>query len=186
MVSIGHARPTRKMLRTMLAAAAVLVAAGCAPDTGEGGSGVANETAGAAVAATSEAADIAAIMAFNERYVGAINDGDAATLASLTTDGHIMLLPGREPIVGKAANDAANARLFAQFDIDEHWYPEETRAAGDWAFQRGRFSVAATPKAGGAPSTTTGNFLRIYERQPDGEWRMTRDMFNSVSALELD
>jgi len=24
-----------------------------------------------------------------------------------------------------------------------------------------------------------GNFLRIYQRQPNGEWRMTRDMFNS-------
>ena len=165
---------TPHCLRALVAAVAFAVC-GCAPDTG-------NSTD----AANSEAADIAAIMAFNERYVGAINDGDMDTLAGLTTEGHIMLLPGREPIVGKAANDAANARLFEQFDIDEHWYPEETRVAGDWAFQRGRFSVAATPKAGGAPSTTTGNFLRIYERQPDGEWRMTRDMFNSMSALELD
>jgi ketosteroid isomerase-like protein len=186
MVSAGSARPARQLRRAIVLAAAALVIAGCAPDAGDSGGGSVKGTAGGSAAATSEAADIAAIMAFNERYVGAINDGDAATLASLTTDGHIMLLPGREPIVGKAANDAANAGLFEQFDIDEHWYPEETRVAGDWAFQRGRFTVAATPKTGGAPSTTTGYFLRIYERQPNGEWRMTRDMFNSVSALELD
>jgi len=45
--------------------------------------------------------DIAAITAFNARYVGAINDGDIATLHSHTTDGHIMLMPGREPLLGK-------------------------------------------------------------------------------------
>ena len=33
--------------------------------------------------------------------------------------------------------------------------------------------------AGGAARTSGGAFLRIYRRQPDGSWRMTRDMFNS-------
>ena len=39
--------------------------------------------------------------------------------------------------------------------------------------------VESTPKAGGEKRRSTGNFLRIYRRQPDGSWRMTRDMFNS-------
>jgi hypothetical protein len=25
--------------------------------------------------------------------------------------------------------------------------------------------------------------MRIYQRQPNGEWRMTRDMFNSSAPL---
>jgi ketosteroid isomerase-like protein len=33
--------------------------------------------------------------------------------------------------------------------------------------------------AGGTPRDLRGNFLRIYRRQPDGSWRMTRDMFSS-------
>jgi ketosteroid isomerase-like protein len=173
-------RPGRRWLAAwrpaVLLAAIAAAVCGCSRDSGEiGGS-----------AAASNAADIAAIMAFNERYVQAINDGDIDALSSLTTEGHIMLLPGRAPIVGKAANDAANARLFEQFDIDEHWMPEETEVAGNWAFQRGRFSVAATPKSGGTARTTAGNFLRIYERQPSGEWRMTRDMFNSDAPLDLN
>jgi ketosteroid isomerase-like protein len=129
--------------------------------------------------AHSRAADEAAIADFNRRYLGAINDGDIATLSSLTTDGHIMLAPSRPPIVGKEANDAANGRVFQMFKIDEHWSPLETVISGDLAYQRGTFSVAATPKAGGETRTTTGNFLRIYRRQPDGSWRMVRDMFNS-------
>jgi len=130
-------------------------------------------------AAPSVAADEAAIADFNRRYLGAINDGDIATLSSLTTEGHIMLAPGRPALVGKEANDAANGRAFQMFEIDEHWSPLETVISGDLAYQRGTFTVAATPKAGGETRNTSGNFLRIYRRQPDGSWRMVRDMFNS-------
>ena len=54
--------------------------------------------------------------------------------------------------------------------------------SGDLAYQRGTFTVAATPRAGGNTTKTSGNFLRIYKRMPSGEWRMVRDMFNSVPA----
>jgi ketosteroid isomerase-like protein len=128
--------------------------------------------------------DIAAIAAFNARYLKSINDGDIATLSSLTTEGHIMLPPSRPPIVGKAANDEANGRAFEQFDFDETWTPQETVVSGDWAHQRGTFTVVATPKAGGERREISGNFLRIYQRQANGEWRMIRDMFNSDGAAQ--
>jgi ketosteroid isomerase-like protein len=126
--------------------------------------------------------DLRAIAAFNERYVGAINDGDIATLSGLTTEGHIMLMPGRAPLVGKAANDAANARVFEHTDIHETWTPVETKIDGDLAYQRGTYVVIARPKNGGEAREVRGHFLRIYERQANGEWRMTRDMFNTDSA----
>jgi ketosteroid isomerase-like protein len=125
--------------------------------------------------------DLAAISDFNRRYVQAINDGDIATLGSLTTADHIMLTPNAPPRIGKEANDAANARAFERFDIDESWTPEETVIDGDLAYQRGTYVVEAMPKAGGEKRRSTGNFLRIYRRQPDGSWRMTRDMFNNDS-----
>ena len=127
----------------------------------------------------SAAEDLAAIAEFNRQYLGAINAGDIDALSALTTESHMMIAPNRPPIVGKAANDAANGSVFERFDIDETWTPAETALAGDWAWQRGTFSVTATPKAAGEARTTTGNFLRIYARQPDGSWRMTIDMFNS-------
>jgi len=133
-------------------------------------------------APTSEA-DLAAIEEFNRRYVQAINDGDAAALAALTTEDHIMLMPNRPPLIGKDANIEAMAAVFEQSEIDEAWIPEETVVAGDWAYQRGTFTVGFRPKGGDAEmSTTTGNFLRIYRRQPDGEWRMIRDMFNTYDT----
>ena len=121
-------------------------------------------------------------MEFNERYLGAINDEDIKTLASLTTEHHMMIAPDRPPIVGKAANDAMNGRAFEQFEFDETWYAGETVVSGDLAFQRGTYVSTAKPRAGGSRARSGARFLRIYQRQPNGEWRMTRDTFNSEPA----
>jgi ketosteroid isomerase-like protein len=127
--------------------------------------------------------DLAAITEFNARYLGSINDEDIATLSSLTTEGHVILIPNREPIVGKAANDAANRGAFERFTFDETWTPVETVIDGDLAFQRGTFTTIATPRGDGERLEVSGSFMRIYQRQPNGEWRMTRDMFNSSAPL---
>ena len=123
--------------------------------------------------------DLAAITAFNKRYLGAINDEDIATLSSLTTEGHVMIAPNRAPIVGKKANDELNGVAFERFAFDENWTPIETVVSGDLAFQRGTYTTAVTPKDGGDKREISGTFLRIYQRQSNGEWRMTRDTFNS-------
>lgn len=128
----------------------------------------------------SAAADLASISAFNSQYLKAINDGDIAALSALTNEDHIMIPPGRRPVVGKEANDAANRRAFQQFHFDEYWLPLETVVEGNLAYQRGTFNVTSSPKSGsGASRTTHGNFLRIYRRQRDGSWWLVRDMFSS-------
>ena len=127
--------------------------------------------------------DLAAITGFNERYLAAINNEDIAALSALTTDGHIMLVPNREPVVGKAANDAVNGGAFERYDFSETWQPVETVIDGDLAFQRGTFTTIATPRGDGNRLEVSGSFMRIYQRQPNGEWRMTRDMFNSSTPL---
>lgn len=134
-----------------------------------------------APAARADAAAAAqhAIADFNRRYLGAINDGDIDALASLTTDGHMMIGSGRPPIIGKQALVDAMTRVFDTFSIDESWTPEETVASGDLAYQRGTYVVVATPQAGGDATRSTGHFLRIYRRQPDGAWLMVRDMLSA-------
>lgn len=134
------------------------------------------EVASAQTAST--AADEAAIAEFNRKYLKAINDGDIDTLAALTTDGHMMISSGGPPLTGKQALVDAMTRAFQTTDFDESWAPEETVVSGDLAYQRGTFVVVAKPKAGGAESRITGNFLRIY-RKIGGAWFMVRDSFNS-------
>jgi uncharacterized protein (TIGR02246 family) len=134
----------------------------------------------AASPGSSEAEDLAAIAAFNRQYLAAINDGDIDALARLTTDGHMMISSGGPPLAGKQALVDAMTGAFENFEIDETWTPEETVVSGDLAYQRGTFVVMARPKSGGEASRSTGNFIRIYRREPDGSWLMIRDMFNSA------
>jgi ketosteroid isomerase-like protein len=155
-------------VKNMTAIAAVVIAIAL----GAGGSKTTD------AASDAHAADVAAINAFNQRYLQAINAGDIHALSALTDDDHIMIAPNRTPIVGKAANDEANGRAYQQFNIDEKWAPVETVVDGNLAYQRGTFTVVATPKAGGTARSVKGNFLRIYRRQSGG-WQMTRDMFSS-------
>jgi uncharacterized protein (TIGR02246 family) len=124
----------------------------------------------------------AAIAEFNRQYLAAINRADIEALADLTTEDHMMVMSGGEPLAGKQALVDAMTGAFERFEFDESWTPEETVVSGDLAYQRGTFVVVATPKAGGEPARTTGNFMRIYRRQPDGSWFMVRDMFNSAQA----
>jgi uncharacterized protein (TIGR02246 family) len=128
--------------------------------------------------ARTTAADEAAIAEFNRKYLKAINDGDIDTLASLTTEDHMMISSGGAPLAGKKALVDAMTRAFQNNKFNESWEPLETVVSGDLAYQRGTFVVEATPKAGGEMSRTTGNFLRIY-RKIDGNWFMVRDTFNS-------
>ena len=145
---------------------AVLLVAGCSNESGP-----------------SFADDLAAITGFNERYLAAINNEDIAALSALTTDGHIMLPPNQEPVVGKSANDAMNGGAFERYEFTETWQPVETVIDGNLAFQRGTFTTIATPRGAGNRLEVSGSFMRIYQRQANGEWRMTRDMFNSSTPL---
>jgi ketosteroid isomerase-like protein len=154
-----------KTISVLVAMGAVLMA-GCSSDT-----------------PPSFADDLAAITGFNERYLQAINTEDIAALSALTTDGHVMLPPNQEPVAGKAANDVMNGGAFERYEFSETWQPVETVIDGDLAFQRGTFTTIATPRGDGDRLEVSGSFLRIYQRQASGEWRMTRDMFNSSTPL---
>ena len=152
---------------SILVGVAALLAGGCSTET-----------------QPSFADDLAAITGFNERYLGAINNEDIAVLSALTTEGHVMLVPNSEPVVGKAANDAMNGGAFERYEFSETWQPVETVIDGDLAFQRGTFTTIANPRtADGDRLEVRGAFMRIYQRQANGEWRMTRDMFNSSTPL---
>ncbi|HEY4213276.1 MAG TPA: DUF4440 domain-containing protein [Steroidobacteraceae bacterium] len=122
--------------------------------------------------------DRAAIEAFNKRYLGAINDGDANTLIALTVPDHIMMIPGQPVVSGKERLDAGSRRMAEQFNIRETWSPIETVIDGSHAYTRGTFSTTITPKAGGPARTTDGKFLRIYHKLPDGSWTMLIDSFS--------
>lgn len=58
----------------------------------------------------------------------------------------------------------------------------ETIVAGDFAFHDYTYSMRYTPRAGGEPGIGHGKGLHILRRQPDGSWKLVRNIWNARPA----
>ena len=84
----------------------------------------------------------------------------------------VPTLVGREAIQTRHQADFDEATIEMANEIDE------IRVLGDWALVRGRDTSTRTP-TDGEPIPETSKWLAIHERQPDGSWKITHDIWNS-------
>lgn len=91
----------------------------------------------------------------------------------------IRLPPGEAAVVGKDNILARNSAVFEPFDVSMSITNEEVVAEGNWAYARGVYEATLTPKAGGEDIKVDGKYVTILQKQPDGTWKIYRDIFNS-------
>lgn len=72
--------------------------------------------------------------------------------------------------------------MFSQMDVREDLVSDDLTVDGDLAYDRGRFTGAATPRAGGDPIPLDGKYLWIARRQADGTWKYVVQMWSDNSA----
>jgi uncharacterized protein (TIGR02246 family) len=114
-----------------------------------------------------------------KEYSASLNAGDAERWIALWTEDGVQMPPDEPAVVGKARlRDRIRAAL-DRFRFDMAISNEEVRTAGDMAFARGTYTATLTPKGGGQPIPIDGKFMTILLRQPDGSWKIHRDIFNS-------
>jgi uncharacterized protein (TIGR02246 family) len=118
--------------------------------------------------------DTAAIRAAEEALAEAFEDPDPTAWASSYTDDAIFAGPGTPTIEGRAAFLAAAEQVtISSMQI----VAETTIGAGDFAATTGRVSWVNGPRDSGAP-TTRRRFLMVWRREPDGRWRIARELLN--------
>ncbi len=133
------------------------------------------------------ARDWKAIETLHQRDIAATKAYDIDALVSLWTEDIVALPPGAEPVNGKEANcklleaGRASSAQFETLEYEQDW--QEIRVAGDFAWERGVFTGALRPRAGGDVTRYRYNVLRILQRQPDGSWLVHRTMWNEPSHL---
>lgn len=113
-------------------------------------------------------------------YEASIEAGDAARWGELWVEEGVKFPPDGPMLEGKAAivdNMVAWMEMATAQDVAITNQSIET--AGDFAFLRGLFTVDATLNANGAPVMMDGKYMSIIQRQPDGSWKLYRDIFNS-------
>ncbi len=123
--------------------------------------------------------DVAAINKVLEGYAEGVNNGDLELWISLWDEKGIQMPPDTPARIGKAQIRAIVANVFQQFNRKISITNEETWVFGNLAFARGTYSSSRTPKAGGPTGSIDGKYLTVYKKQPDGSWKIFRDIFNS-------
>ena len=124
-------------------------------------------------------ADVEAINSLRDEFIALDNAGDAAGLASLYTNDAVLMPPNQAAVTGNQAIESGFQTTFDQFTIEFTLAPDEVEVVGDWAFDRGTYMIALTPKADGEPMEDRGKYIVILRRQADGCWKIARDMWNS-------
>jgi uncharacterized protein (TIGR02246 family) len=130
-------------------------------------------------------ADITAIKEMLNRYANITNAGDWDQWISLWADDGVQMPPDDPARIGKEQIRAGMKPLFDQLNLDIVIQSiEDARIYGDLGFTRCIYTLKATPKAGGETIDVMpeGKALTLYERQPDGSWKIVYDCFNSSTA----
>jgi uncharacterized protein (TIGR02246 family) len=114
-----------------------------------------------------------------KEYSASLNAGDLDRWLALWTEDGVQMPPDEPAVVGKERIRARNRAVLDRFTFDIGITNEEVRTAGDLAFARGTYKATLTPKQGGGRIPIDGKYLTILVRQPDGSWKIHRDIFNS-------
>ena len=116
------------------------------------------------------------------RFTSAVNNRDVEAMVSLYAPDAAVLPPNNSVAIGtKAIRDLFKAMLDAGFsDLTA----EATRIeqSGDLAVEVGRYTLQAPQKEGGKKEDR-GKYVGTWRRQPNGEYRMIADIWNSDLPL---
>ena len=117
----------------------------------------------------------------HQAWLDAMKANDAEALGRLVTEDAVLMPPNQPVIAGRAAVIDWFAGVVEHARTTGVEVPQrEVIVAGDVAVERGSFVWTVAPTAGGSPIEDRGNFLAIHQRQVDGTWKVTRNIWNST------
>ena len=126
--------------------------------------------------------DREAIRRLHETDMQASRAGDFQMLRALMTDDAVMMPPQGRWIRGRAELDASFQRTEAamsQVEVLDYVLDfEEVQILGDYAFEWGTISGTMRDRSGGEPEQASYKVMRILQRQPDGDWKVHRSIWN--------
>ena len=131
-----------------------------------------------------------------DRYIAAVNDGDLDVLMALWAEDGTLSPPGQPSAEGKEAIRGWYQGMFRRADADVDITSVESRVAGDWAFDRGTFTMKLAPKGPspspqGATDPVTGpataevgpatgqtfRYVVILKREGGGDWKVAEHIW---------
>jgi ketosteroid isomerase-like protein len=106
---------------------------------------------------------------------------DSARFASYYAEDALVLSPNQPMIAGKNKIQAGLTTLMADpnFALTFHSARVEASKGGDLVYTIGAYSRTASDPISKQPVTDKGNYLTVWKKQADGNWKVVTDMDNS-------
>jgi uncharacterized protein (TIGR02246 family) len=130
--------------------------------------------------ATATGPDVEAVTAFVATYTAAVEAEDMETWQTLRTSDMIAFPPDAPPFVGLETLRSWAEGTFATTSTTFTAQPEDVLVAGDLATVRASYTQIVTPNDGDAMELS-GTWLMVLRKQPDGSWKVWRDMWSVVA-----
>lgn len=107
--------------------------------------------------------------------------GGGPAFASWFAPDAVTLANGKAPVVGHDA--IAAVATWSPQDYQLTWNPEGARISpsGDMGFTWGHYQGVAKDREGNT-TTTTGRYMTVWKKQPDGSWKVALDASNEGPA----
>jgi ketosteroid isomerase-like protein len=119
----------------------------------------------------------------NDSYIQAILAEDLNLLITFYTEDATLTPPMSPAIKGKSAVRASWAEGMKQATVIKAVSVfDEILVFGNWAYGRGRYEGRSIPDDGGPEYEEKLNFSGMWHRDPDGSWKIARDMWNSGAS----
>ena len=126
-----------------------------------------------------------AIDSQNAAYVKAYNNKDAESVAALHTADATVMPPNQKISQGKKEiQNSINAGIQAG-GRDLKFQQLELVVSGNIAYEVGRYSVVVEHEDQTAVNDN-GKYIVIWERQPNGDWLMSEDIWNSNLPIDCN
>jgi ketosteroid isomerase-like protein len=119
---------------------------------------------------TDETSDIRRL---GDEFLAAYNASDLQKICEVLSEGAVLMPPNEPPVNGIEDIRSRFEAFFTGFTFNIRFYPSQTNVVGDLAFERGSYAAYALLKGeAGEPRGGYGEYLLIFERQPNARWKI--------------
>ena len=134
-----------------------------------------------AVAPDTRQADIQAVKDVEIAWARDAALKDPARFASYYAEDALVLSPNAPLVAGKDKIQAGLTALMADpnFALTFHSARVEASQKGDMVYTVGEYSRTVSDQKSKRPVTDRGNYLTVWKKQADGNWKVVTDMDNS-------